>query len=270
MEEVYRIMRYMIDSHAHILAEQFDADRDVLISAAKENGLAWVEVGTDVAGSTLAVALAEKNQHIYASVGVHPDDIRYIQEQDWEVLEQLAMNPKTCAIGEVGLDTYRDGTILQQEPILRRFIEMAQKTSKPIIFHVRSGNGIDCHAELIGILKSYADTNRPRGVIHTFSGTLQQAEVYISLGMMISFSGVITFKNADVLREVAKNIPLASILVETDCPFLTPEPFRGQRNEPAYVKYAIKRIAAIRGVSVEEIEQATEQNAKKLFVLDFL
>lgn len=258
----------MIDSHAHILAEQFDIDRDALISSAEENGLGWVEVGTDVAGSEKAVELAEKNQHIFASVGVHPDSITTIQEEDWAVLEKLLENKKVCAIGEIGFDTYREGTILEQEPVLRRFIKLAQKMHKPLIFHVRSGNGTDAHVELLRVLSSYPHSELPNGVIHTFSGSLQQANEYISLGMMISFSGVITFKNAGDLREIAKNIPIESILVETDCPFLTPEPHRGQRNEPAYVRYVIERIADIRGTSFQEIEQATEVNTKQIFALD--
>ncbi|MEK7498983.1 MAG: TatD family hydrolase [Patescibacteria group bacterium] len=258
----------MIDSHAHILAEQFDSDRDVLITQAAEHALAWVEVGTDVAVSKKAVELADKHAHIFASVGVHPDDISNMSEDDWNTLELLAENKKVCAIGEVGFDTYRDGTIEQQEPILRKFIALAQKANKPIIFHVRSGNGIDAHTELLRVLSSYPAHELPRGVIHTFSGTLQQVQEYMALGMMISFSGVVTFKNAQELREIAKNIPIESMLVETDCPFLTPEPFRGKRNEPSYVRYVIATIATLRGVSFEEIEQATQQNTKKLFALD--
>lgn len=259
----------MIDSHAHILAEQFDADREALILSARDNNLAWIEVGTDVERSKKAVALAEQHVNIFASVGVHPDDIKNIHEGDWEVLEKLVGSPKVKAIGEVGFDTYRDGTIEAQGPVLRRFIDLAQKVNKPVIFHVRSGNGIDAHSELLRVLSSYSKAYLPRGVIHTFSGSLEQAEQYIALGMMISLSGVITFKNAQDIREIAKNIPLSNMLAETDCPFLTPEPFRGKRNEPIYVKYVIQKIADIRGVSFEEIDAVTEQNAKKLFTLDF-
>ncbi|HLC49439.1 MAG TPA: TatD family hydrolase [Candidatus Andersenbacteria bacterium] len=259
----------MIDSHAHIASEQFDSDRDQLISLGQASGLIWIEVGTNLEESKKAVALAEKHLNIFASVGVHPDDIISLQEEDWVTLEQLAMHKKVCAIGEVGFDTYRTGSILDQEPVLRRFIALAQKTSKPTIFHVRSGNGVDAHKELIRVLQDFSDADRPKGVIHTFSGTMAQAQEYIALGMMISFSGVITFKNAGDLREITKSIPLNSMLVETDCPFLTPEPFRGKRNEPSYVKYVIQKIADIRGVPFEEIERSTEDNAKKIFALDF-
>ncbi len=255
----------MIDSHAHVSSELFDSDRDALIARTLESGIKWIEVGTNLLESEKAVALAQKHPEIRASVGVHPDDIRGLTEKDWRILEMLAGTQEACAIGEVGFDTFRYGTIAEQEPVLRRFIELAQKSNKPLIFHVRSGNGIDAHTELIRVLSSYKQPNLIRGVIHTFSGTLEQAKQYIDLGMMISFSGVITFKNSGELPEIAKEIPLSSILVETDCPFLTPEPFRGQRNEPSYVRYPLQRIADLRGISFEEVEKWTQENTIKLF-----
>ncbi len=260
----------MIDSHAHVASELFDSDREDIITRAKEHGVSgWIEVGTNVEESEKAVAIAQNYSHVVASIGVHPDDIGNLQEENWKTLELLARNEKVCAIGEVGFDTFRNGTIEAQEPVLRRFIELAQTVHKPVIFHVRSGNGIDTHAELLRVLSSYPLPTLPKGVIHTFSGTREQAEQYIALGMMISFSGVITFKNPGDLSEIAKTIPLSSILVETDCPFLTPEPFRGKRNEPAYVRHVIQKIADIRGVSFEEIEQKTEENTRLLFGVDF-
>lgn len=254
----------MIDSHAHVNASQFDSDRDVLIARTLESGTRWIEVGTNVTESEKAVALAQRYPQLRASVGVHPDDIHNLQEGDWDTLEKLASTKEVCAIGEVGFDTFRDGTIQEQEPVLRRFIELAQKVNKPVIFHVRSGNGVDAHAELIRLLSSY-ERSYVRGVIHTFSGSLDQARQYINLGMMISFSGVVTFKNAGELPEVVKEIPLSSLLVETDCPFLSPEPFRGQRNEPLHVRYVLEKIADLRGVVFEEVEKSTEENVKTLF-----
>ncbi len=258
--------KYMIDSHAHILSDQFDSDREELITRAASRGLSgWIEVGTNVEESKKAVALASEYANLFASVGVHPDEIGAVREEDWNVLETLASHKKVCAIGEVGFDTYRDGTIAAQEPALRRFIALAQTVHKPVIFHVRSGNGVDAHNELLRVLSSCAPFEVPPGVIHTFSGTLQQAHEYISHGMMISFSGVITFKNAESLREIVRTIPLDSILVETDCPYLTPEPHRGQRNEPEYVRYVLQRIAQVRGVSFEDIERVTGENTCRLF-----
>ncbi len=258
----------MIDTHAHILDEAFDADREALISDAKEAGLGWVEVGTGIAESRAAEALARLHGNICASVGVHPDNIANLAEGDWVVLSDLAASPAVCAIGEVGFDTFRNGTIAEQEPVLRRFIALAQKVRKPVIFHVRSGNGVDAHAELLRVLASYDAADRPRGVIHTFSGTLDQAKRYIEHGMMISFSGVLTFKNAGELPQVATELPLESVLAETDCPYLTPEPNRGKRNEPKYVEYVIRKIAELRERSFEDIDAAISENARTLFAID--
>ncbi len=258
----------MIDTHAHVNAEEFDDDRDDVMRRAGESGVgAWIEVGTDIASSRAAIELAKKTPGVYASVGVHPDEIADLSEVDWKTLESYALHHTVCAIGEVGFDTFRDGVIADQEIVLRRFIALAQAAHKPMIFHVRSGNGVDAHEELLRVLSSYQKTELPRGVIHTFSGNAVQADRYIQLGMMISFSGVITFANAGELPEIAKNIPLSSMLVETDCPFLTPGPYRGKRNEMAYVKYVIEKIADIRGVSFTDVEKATEENAKTLFSL---
>ena len=249
----------MIDRHAHLLDSKFDDDRSAVIARLQEAGGIWIEVGTTLEDSRRVLDFP------YASVGAHPNDIYGLTEKDWQELASLASNPHCCAIGEVGLDFSRDGVLTEQEEVLRRFIVLAQEKKLPLIFHVRSGNGIDAHQELLRILKTYPE--RPLGVIHTFGGTLSQAKEYISLGMMISFSGVITFKNAGELPEVATIIPLGSILVETDCPYLTPEPYRGMRNEPLYVKYVIQKIADFRRVSFEEIEKATEQNTRILFGL---
>ncbi len=287
----------MIDSHAHILAEQFDQDRDAVIARCKNVGVTWIEVGTNIDTSRKAIAFAEKYSNIVASVGVHPHEIAGMHEQDWKEIERLitaniavAPHPRlpsgqanplpirgegiVRAIGEVGLDfspSSRCPASLQgyalQEQVLRRFIALAQNKQLPMIFHVRSGGVLDAHQELIRILKGYSDGDRPRGVIHTFSGTLLQAQEYIALGMVISFSGVITFKNAGELPEIVKTIPIEKMLVETDCPYLTPDPFRGKRNEPMYIKYIIQKIADLREASFEEMEHATEENAKELFGL---
>lgn len=248
----------MIDSHAHILAEQFDQDRSEVIRRTKDAGVLWIEVGTTLEDSRKAI------EYLHASVGVHPNDLDHLSEEGWEELARLADHPHVCAIGEVGLDFSREGKLGEQEAALRRFILLAKEKNLPGIFHVRSGNGIDAHQELIRILKEAPIS----GVIHTFSGTRAQAEEYISLGMTISFSGVVTFKNAGELPGIARAIPLDRILVETDCPYLTPDPYRGQRNEMIYVRYVIQKIADIRGVSFEEIERATEENTKRLFGLE--
>lgn len=261
----------MFDSHAHVQDPAFDSDRDSVIKHIFESGVVgWIEVGTGIEESKRAIALAETDSRIYASVGIHPHELMGIggprhTDADWEELAALARHERVKAIGEVGLDFSRGVEIDMQEEALRRCMTMAQQAKLPMIFHVRSGNGIDAHAELLRILQSYSDAERPRGVIHTFSGTLVQAQSYIALGMMISFSGVLTFKNAGELVEVAKTIPLESILVETDCPYLTPEPFRGKRNDPSYVQYVIRKITELRSDSFANVQNITLNNAKNLF-----
>lgn len=267
----------MIDSHAHVAAGQFDEDRDVVIARAKRDGVSWIEVGTTLADSRVVVT------YPHASVGVHPHELSDLDEHAWDEITSLVDSSTVCAIGEVGLDFSRGKELEIQEEFLRRFISLAQQKNLPMIFHVRNASTgktlgvndktpsveeVDAHTELIRILASYSDADRPSGVIHTFSGTLAQAQKYISLGMMISFSGVITFQNAGELPEVATRIPLDRILVETDCPFLTPDPHRGKRNEPLYVRYVIEKIAALRGISFEEVDTVTTNNTKQLFALD--
>lgn len=260
----------MFDSHAHINDAAFDEDRDALLTSMFASGVTgWIEVGTSIEESKKALSLASdragSDLQIFASVGVHPHELQHMQDSDWSKFSELADNSLCKAVGEVGLDFSRGTDIEFQEKILKRFIALAQQKNLPIIFHVRSGNDIDAHDELIAILKTYTNSDRPKGVIHTFSGNLQQAQEYISLGMLISFSGVLTFKKSEGLRGIAKTIPLESILVETDCPYLTPEPFRGKRNDPSYCRFVIQSISELRGVGFSEIEQKTHNNAKKLF-----
>lgn len=262
----------MIDSHAHVLFDRFDDDRDAVIARARAAGLTgWIEVGTDLASSRKAVAFAQQQQ-VWSSVGVHPSDISDINDSDWAELEGLLSQPLVVAVGEVGLDYYRGGTGEEQRPVLERFVRLADKHNLPVIFHVRDPvkksadfHGASAHNDMIKFLQSLPSAQRPRGVMHTFSGNQEQAQRYLELGMYLSFSGVVTFKNAGITAEVARTMPLDRLLIETDCPFLAPEPFRGQRNEPAYVKYVAEKIAALRGVSVAEIEKITDENAKILF-----
>lgn len=256
----------MIDSHAHVTFNSFDDDRSEVIARARGAGVQWIEVGTDVGQSQKAVALARQHDGVWASVGVHPSDIDSLREDDWQRLEILLAEKKVVAVGEVGLDFYRGGILEQQLPVLRRFVSLAQERDLPVIFHVRSGE-LDAHGELIQFLRSLSDRERPAGVIHTYSGTQAQAEEYLALGMYLSFSGVVTFKNADEMAKVATLVPLDRLLIETDCPYLTPEPYRGKRNEPAYVALVAKTVARLRNVPIEKIQRVTEENARHLFSL---
>lgn len=252
----------MVDSHAHLAFSAFDNDRAEVIARLDPAGVhGWIEVGTDIEQSRQAVALAEQYEQCWATVGVHPDSVQELDEVAWVELEKLARHEKVVAIGEVGFDFFRQGTREAQEPVLRRFIALAQQVHKPVVWHVR-----DAHAAMLEFLAGYLDKERPHGVIHTFSGDEAQADQYLRLGMYLSFSGVLTFpKKAEVMQAVARAMPLERILVETDCPFLAPEPFRGKRNEPSYVRLVAEKLAQLRSLSVEEIDRATEENTKRLF-----
>lgn len=256
----------MFDSHAHVSSSQFDVDRDEVYSRALAAGLkGWVEVGTSVLDSRQAVALAEKYEGVVAAVGVHPNDIGDLSEVDFAQMTALLDHRKVKAIGEVGLDFYRGGSLDEQVLVLKRFLSLAVAKNLPVIFHVRSGETLDAHSELLKLLESYAVSERMQGVIHTYSGSVAQAKRYLELGLYISFSGVVTFKNAGELVEVAKMVPVDKMLIETDCPFLTPEPHRGQRNEPVYVKFVAEKLAVIRGESLEAVAAQTWENTKRLF-----
>lgn len=259
----------MFDSHAHVAFEAFNSDRADVIARLPPAGVSgWIEVGTDLEQSRKAVALAEQYENCWATVGVHPDDVGELDEAAWPELAQLAAHTKVVAIGEVGFDFHRlpeANGVQQQRMVLARFVELAQRVKKPIVFHVRSGE-MDAHTAMLEFLRSYLDNERPRGVIHTFSGTVEQAQQYLELGIYLSFSGVLTFpKKAEVIQEVARAAPLNRILIETDCPFLAPEPYRGKRNEPSYVRFVAEKLAQLRGVTLAEIDRATEVNTKRLF-----
>lgn len=253
----------MFDSHAHVAFDSFDEDREAVIARAGEAGVkGWLEVGTDLEQSQKAVALAQQYEHVFATVGVHPSDIG--SAVAWGEIEKLVQHEKVKAIGEVGLDFYRGGDVEQQKEVLGKFIALAQKYNKPVVFHVRNGREVDAHETLISFLGEYPESDRPPGIIHTYSGTLTQAQQYLDLGMYLSFSGVVTFKNAGEIAEAAKTIPLDRILIETDCPFLAPDPYRGKRNEPAYVALVAQKIAVLRNISMQEVEQQTDSSAQKV------
>lgn len=259
----------MIDSHAHVAFGAFDADRAEVIARLPAAGVSgWIEVGTDLKHSRKAVVLAEQYHSCWATVGVHPDDVGELDEMVWQELEKMARQKKVVAIGEVGFDFFREGTHALQEPVLRRFVELARRASKPVVFHVRDGEE-SAHEAMLEFLRGFSDAERPRGVVHTFSGSEEQAKQYLELGMYLSFSGVLTFpKKAEVIQEVARTMPLERILIETDCPFLTPHVHRGQRNEPSYVRFVAEKLAELRGVSLEEIDRVTRENTKRLFDLE--
>lgn len=260
----------LIDSHAHLDFPQFDADRTDAIDRARAAGVqAIVNVGADLASSQRAVELAAKHDGIYAAVGTHPHDAKKLDGTALAELRELARRPKVVAVGEIGLDFYRDLSPRDvQRRAFRAQLAWAARLGKPVIIHDR-----DAHDEILQILTDWAAELKGTqlagraGVLHTFSGNLSMAEQAIDLGFYISISGPITYENARQLAEIVRILPLDRLLVETDCPYLTPQPHRGKRNEPAYVRLVAERIAALRGIPLDDVAEATTANARRLFGL---
>lgn len=251
----------LIDSHAHLDDDRFDKDRDKVIRDLKNQGIELViNPGADVASSVKAVSLANKHENIYAAVGVHPHDAKDMDDTTLQLLSSLANNEKVIAIGEIGLDYHYDNSPrdIQRKWFIEQ-IRLAKQLKLPIIIHEREAS-----QDMYNILKQEADENLT-GVLHCYSGSLEMAREYLKMGFYLSFAGPVTFKNSRVSKEVAQSIPLDRILVETDSPYLAPEPKRGKRNEPLNVRYVAAMIAELRGISFEEIATATTKNVKKLF-----
>lgn len=253
----------LIDTHAHLDGPKFDHDRDAMLDRAKQAGVDTViNVGFDMPSCFRSIALAETYSSIYAAVGIHPHDAQTATEAVYLQIEQWAKHPKVVALGEIGLDYYRDLSPRDiQQQVFRRQLVLARTTQKPIIIHNR-----DAHGDIMSILcEEYRDI--PGGVFHCYSGSVEMARQIISMGMYISLAGPITFSNSRRLWEVAAEIPLEWLLVETDAPYLTPEPYRGQRNEAGYVRYVAEKVAELQGKTLEEVAKVTSENARRLFRL---
>ena len=250
----------LVDSHAHIDDERFDADRDEVVARALAAGVSLIlNVGADMGSSARSVALAEKYSGIYAAVGMHPHDAKDMRETDYTQLEQWTKPPRVVAIGEIGLDYHYDLSPrpVQKEVFLRQ-LDLARKTGKPFIIHER-----EAHADTLEIIRSAA--RGLKGVFHCFSGSVETAREYLKMGFYISVAGPVTFSKSGKTKEVAKYVPLDRLLVETDSPYLTPQPHRGHRNEPAYVRLVAEEIASLRNLPLEEVAAATTANVRRLF-----
>jgi TatD DNase family protein len=257
-----------IDSHAHIEGEEFDGDRDEVIRSALDAGVEIIVcVGNgDVSKDSHAAAfrIAEEHDFIYTTVGVHPHEARLLVQDLCGRLKELCQHPKVIAWGEIGLDYHYDNSPREvQREAFRIQLRMARERGLPISIHTR-----EAEADTLTILDEEWTNAGLGGVIHCFTGTRKFAEAAVERGLMISFSGVVTFKNAEDLRETAGSLSLDSILIETDSPFLAPVPYRGRRNQPAYVIETAKHIAEVRGTTVAEIGKATSANFKRLFKLN--
>jgi TatD DNase family protein len=253
----------LIDSHAHIQSQEYAGEIDKVIARAREAGInTIIAVGGagEMSSNKDAVALADLYANVYATVGMHPHDAKDVGADELRELHHLTLHPKVIAVGETGLDYYYNHSPHDvQRRVFTHFIHMARDTGLPLVVHERDG----AH-EAAELLRSEGGQGL-RGVIHCFTGDYDAARVYLELGFYLSFSGIITFKNAGPLREVVRKAPLERMLVETDSPFLTPVPHRGKRNEPAYVRFVAETIAEIKGLPLKEVAQRTTRNVQDLF-----
>lgn len=265
----------LVDSHCHIAGPEFDEDREAVIERAWAAGLCYLLVIPSGEPEHLgeAQALAEKHDGIYAAAGIHPHEAQKTADGDFESLEKIAARPKLVAIGEIGLDYYYDHSPREaQQEVLKRQLELAHRASLPVIIHCR-----DAWPDFRRIMKEFLGRSRANGsgtnsewrggILHCFTGTLEDASELMEMGFMVSFAGNITFKNAGPLRDVARQIPLDRLLAETDCPFLSPVPFRGQRNEPMRVREVTMQLAGLHGLSEEEIGANLVRNFERFFSL---
>lgn len=249
----------LFDTHAHLNDPAFDEDREELILGLKDKGVEFVlNAGCCLESSKDCIAMAEKYPFIYASIGSHPDSADEVNEEVIAQYRQMAQHPKVKAIGEIGADYYYE-TIPRQIQLkaFRMQMELAKELDMPVIVHERNA-----HDDGMKVVKEFKGVT---GVFHCYSGSAEMARQLVDMGWYIGFTGVLTFKNARKAVETAERIPLERIVLETDCPFMAPEPFRGRRCDPGYLYRMAERLAEIRGISVEEVHAVTTENAKKLY-----
>lgn len=250
----------IFESHAHYDSQQFDEDRDELLKSMPENGVGTIiNSGANWDSVTEVVELAQKYPYVYAAVGMHPDEVGDLNEERFAYLKSQCQKDKVVAVGEIGLDYYWDNEShdVQKKWFIRQ-LDLARELDLPVIIHSR-----DAAADTLEIMKEHG--RGLRGVIHCFSYSIELAREYLKMGFYIGIGGVVTFKNGKKLKEIAQEIPLDRILLETDCPYLAPVPFRGKRNSSIYISYIAEEIANLKGISYEEVVAQTEQNGKKLF-----
>ena len=250
----------LFDTHAHYDSGAFNADREEVLASMPEQGVELIlNPGCDLESSRTAVALAGKFPFVYAAVGVHPSDCESYTDEVEEELRKLAANPKVKAVGEIGLDYYwEDNAPAEvQKAVFRRQMDLARELKLPVIIHDR-----EAHRDCLEIVKEYPDV---KGVYHCYSGSVEDAKILVKLGWMLSFTGVVTYKNARKSLEVIQWLPMDRIMIETDSPYLTPVPFRGKRNDSGKVGLVAETIAQVKGMDVEEVIRITTENGKRFF-----
>lgn len=248
----------IFDSHAHYTDKAFNDDRENMLSSLKESGICGIiNCGADIESSVFSVELSKEYDYIYAACGIHPEEADKIPENYIDILQSLAKNEKCVAIGEIGLDYYwRQDTKEKQKELFENQILLSKELDLPIIVHDR-----EAHGDTLEILKKY----KPKGVLHCFSGSPETAEEILKLGMYIGLGGALTFKNARKAVEVAEMLSLDRLLLETDCPYMAPVPFRGKRNFSGYIPYIAEKVAEIKGIDPQTVLDVTSENTKKLF-----
>lgn len=251
-------MNMIFDTHAHYDDEAFDEDRDEVLAHLFREGnvCAVVDQGTTVKTSRAAIELAEKYEHIFAAVGIHPECADENSMSELETIKALAAHRKVVAIGEIGLDYYYDVPRELQKEVFAAQIVLANSLQMPVVIHDR-----EAHGDTLDIITRL----RPKGILHCFSGSVEMARQVVDLGMYIGIGGVVTFKNARKTVEVVSEIPLERIVLETDCPYLAPVPFRGKRNDSGLIIYTAERIAEIKGIAAEEVLSVTKANAEGIY-----
>ena len=247
------------DTHTHLDDEKFNEDREEVIKRIQKEGVSLaVNIGSCIASSRASVALAEKYDFLYAAVGVHPNEVGALTDSDLEIIEKLAAHEKTVAIGEIGLDYHYDEPPRDVQKIwFEKQMRLAEKLKMPYIVHDR-----EAHQDTIDMIQKVGYTN---GVMHCFSGSVEMANIMLDLGFYISIAGQVTFKNAPKVQEVASFVPLDRLLIETDSPYLTPEPHRGKRNDSSNVAFTCAKIAELRGMKTEDLAKITLENGKKFY-----
>lgn len=256
-------MTHLFDTHCHLEDERFREDREQVIEALLHEGVEnAVSVGSDLDSSRRCIALAETHPFLYAAAGVHPHEAKDAGEGYLHELRDMLRHPRVVALGEIGLDYYYDLSPRDiQKKVFEQQLDLAYENDMPVILHIR-----DAHGDVLDILRAHR-SKLTGGIIHCYSGSAESVKEYTGMGFHISFAGPVTFKNAVKLREAAGAVPLNRLLIETDSPYLSPEPKRGQRNQPAYVRFVCEKLAEVRGMEPEEMAELTWRNAHDVYRL---